>query len=152
MRRSFCDHSPISIITSLLLFPFFAGVVAADSPMPRSDRPDDARVYLITPMEGETVESPLTVRFGLSNMGVAPAGVYKGGTGHHHLIVDAELPPANLPVPATANYQHFGMGQTEVVIELAPGRHTLQLLLGDHLHIPHDPPLASERISIFVSK
>lgn len=129
-----------------------AGATFADSGMIRSDRPDGARVYLITPTDGETVTSPVTVRFGLDKMGVAPAGVEKDETGHHHLILDAELPPVDRPVPATDHYRHFGKGQTEVVLELAPGEHTLQLLLADHLHIPHDPPVVSERVSIRVTK
>jgi hypothetical protein len=85
-------------------------------------------------------------------MGVAPAGIEKAGTGHHHLIVDAELPPVGLPIPATDHYRHFGKGQTEVLLDLPPGEHTLQLLLGDHIHIPHDRPVTSERISISVKK
>lgn len=122
----------------------------AASAIPRSSRPDDARLYFIDPVDGQTVSSPFTVRFGLGSMGVAPAGVMKEATGHHHLIVDADLPPLNLPIPATDQYRHFGAGQTEVDLELAPGEHTLQLLLGDHLHMPHDPPVVSERITITV--
>ena len=83
-------------------------------------------------------------------MGVAPAGVEKKHTGHHHLVVDAELPPANLPIPKSDNYRHFGGGQTEVTLELEPGTHTLQLLLGDHFHVAHDPPVVSEKITITV--
>ena len=124
----------------------------ADAALPRSARPEGARVYFITPTDGETLTSPVTVRFGLEGMGVAPAGVEKSETGHHHLIIDAELPPMNLPVPKSEHYRHFGMGQTEVTLDLAPGPHTLQLLLGDHLHIPHDPPVVSERITITVEK
>ena len=124
----------------------------AQSGLPRSERPTDARVYFITPEAGEMLSSPVTVRFGLAGMGIAPAGIEKGGTGHHHLIVDAELPPRDLPVPSTDHYRHFGKGQTEVVLDLAPGEHTLQLLLADHLHIPHDPPVVSEQISIVVKE
>ena len=124
----------------------------ADSGIPRSGRPDDARVYFITPTAGETVTSPVVVRFGLYEMGVAPAGVVKVGTGHHHLIVDAELPPPDLPIPATDHYRHFGKGQTEVSLELTPGEHTLQLLLADHIHVPHDPPVVSAQITITVKK
>ncbi len=83
-------------------------------------------------------------------MGVAPAGVEAQGTGHHHLLIDTEVPNAGLPIPADDNHRHFGKGQTEAIIELAPGQHTLQLLLGDHLHIPHDPPVVSEQITITV--
>ena len=118
--------------------------------MPRSERPEAARVYFITPTDGETTSSPVVVRFGLGGMGVAPAGVEKKHTGHHHLVVDAELPPANLPIPKSDNYRHFGGGQTEVTLELEPGTHTLQLLLGDHFHVAHDPPVVSEKITITV--
>lgn len=154
MRRSSQVHHLVSIIAtvSTAISLLVSGASLADSGIPRSDRPGDARVYFITPSAGETVRSPVIVRFGLSKMGVAPAGVEKDGTGHHHLIVDAELPPVDLPVPATDHYRHFGHGQTEVVLEMAPGAHTLQLLLGDHLHIPHDPPVVSERISIVVTE
>ena len=128
-----------------------AGAANADEHgMPRTDRPEEARVYFITPSDGDTTESPVVVRFGLGGMGVAPAGVEKKHTGHHHLVVDAELPPPNLPIPKSENYRHFGNGQTEVSLDLAPGTHTLQLLLGDHFHVPHDPPVVSERITITV--
>jgi len=125
---------------------------AAEPAVPRSPRPEKARVYFITPKDGEKLRSPIVVRFGLEQMGVAPAGVDKPDTGHHHLIIDAELPPASLPVPKTDHYLHFGNGQTEQAIELAPGKHTLQLLLGDHNHVPHDPPVVSERITIEIVK
>ena len=122
--------------------------MAAD--LPRSPAPKDAELYFISPQDGATVKSPVTVRFGLRGMGIAPAGVAIENTGHHHLLIDAELPPGNLPVPADANHVHFGKGQTEAAVTLAPGRHRLQLLLGDHLHIPHDPPVASKPITITV--
>jgi len=93
----------------------------------------------------------VTVKFGLKGMGVAPAGVERANTGHHHLLVDIdEVPPAGQPVPADAQHIHFGGGQTETKLELAPGKHTLQLLLGDHLHRPHQPPVLSEKITITV--
>jgi hypothetical protein len=147
-------HLPslVSIACCIVILLFTAGATVADSGIPRSDRPDDARVYFISPTAGESVTSPVIVRFGLKKMGVAPAGVEKEGTGHHHLIVDAELPPADLPVPASEHYRHFGHGQTEVALELEPGEHTLQLMLGDHLHVPHNPPVVSERISITVTE
>jgi len=118
--------------------------------LPRSAAPKDAELYFISPQDGATVKSPVTVRFGLRGMGVAPAGVAMENTGHHHLLIDAELPPQDMPVPADANHVHFGKGQTEAAVTLAPGRHRLQLLLGDHLHIPHDPPVASKPITIIV--
>ena len=111
---------------------------------------DDASVYIISPADGDTVSSPLRVVFGLRGMGVAPAGTDKANTGHHHLIIDTDLPAANAPVPADAKHIHFGGGQTEVEVELTPGTHTLQLLLGDQNHIPHDPPVYSEKITITV--
>jgi hypothetical protein len=83
-------------------------------------------------------------------MGIVPAGIQRDDAGHHHLLIDSELPPLNLPVPADAQHVHFGGGQTETDIVLAPGSHTLQLLLGDHLHLPHDPPVVSERVTIQV--
>jgi hypothetical protein len=135
-----------------ILVLILSGLGIADAEIPRSSRPDDAQVYFISPADGEVLSSPFVVRFGLRGMGVAPAGVEKAGTGHHHLVVDAELPPSGLPIPATDHYRHFGKGQTEVTLDLPPGDHTLQLLLGDHFHIPHGRPVVSERISIKVEK
>ena len=95
--------------------------------------------------------SPVHIIFGLkSPYGVAPAGVAMDNTGHHHLIIDAELPELNQAIPKDANYRHFGGGQTEATIELEPGEHTLQLLLGDFKHVPHQVPVTSEQISITV--
>ena len=116
----------------------------------RTPAPEGVRLYFISPKDDAKLSSPVAVRFGLSGMGVAPAGVAYPNTGHHHLLVDAEVPPLDRPVPADEHHIHFGAGQTEVRLELAPGRHTLQLLLGDHNHVPHDPPVVSERISITV--
>lgn len=116
----------------------------------RTPAPDGARVYLIALSDGATVSSPLTVRFGLVGMGVAPAGVLNPKTGHHHLIIDAPTPAAGVPIPNDQNHRHFGGGQTEVELELAPGPHTLQLVLGDHVHLPNDPPITSEIIRITV--
>lgn len=129
-----------------------AGGALADAKMPRTERPASAKLYFISPGDGAVVTSPVTVRFGLKGMGVAPAGVDKPDTGHHHLIVDAELPPSNLPVPTSDHYIHFGKGQTETTLELGPGQHTLQLILGDRNHVPFDPPLVSKRITITVEE
>jgi len=107
-----------------------------------------ASVYFITPLDGESVSDNVTVRFGLENFGVAPAGIQINQTGHHHLIIDADLPPLDQPIPANNNYVHFGKGQTEVEIDLSKGTHTLQLLLGDFRHIPHNPPIYSKKIQI----
>ena len=134
-----------------LLAVLMAGCIAAHAQLPRSAAPDAARVYIISPASGDSVSSPVTVRFGLAGMGVAPAGVEKESTGHHHLLVDLDTPPAmGLPIPTDDRHRHFGGGQTEVTLDLAPGEHTLQLLLGDHNHIPHDPPVISEMITITV--
>lgn len=116
----------------------------------RTPAPDGVRVYIIAPEDGATVTSPVTVLFGLEGLGIAPAGVEYDGTAHHHLIIDAELPPVEEPIPADDNYLHFGGGQTQTTIELAPGEHTLQLLLGDYNHYQHEPPIASEVITITV--
>ena len=112
---------------------------------------DNASVYFISPNNGESISRKVTVRFGLENFGVAPAGTQVVHTGHHHLIIDADLPPLNLPIPADKNHVHFGKGQTEVEIELTKGEHTLQLLLGDFRHIPHDPPIFSKKITVKVN-
>ena len=124
--------------------------VAIAAELPRSPAPKDVELYIISPKDGETVTSPVTVRFGLRGMGIAPAGVTMENTGHHHLLIDTDPPPFNLPVPADDNHVHFGKGQTEAVVKLAPGRHKLQLLLADHLHIPHDPPVMSKPITVTV--
>jgi hypothetical protein len=118
--------------------------------LPRSTAPAEARAYIISPQEGATVSGPVTVRFGLGGMGIAPAGVAIAGTGHHHLLIDVELPPLDQPVPADEHHLHFGKGQTEAVVTLEPGKHRLQLLLADHLHLPHEPAVASEPITITV--
>ena len=110
------------------------------------------RVYIVSPEKGAVVTSPVTVVFGIEGYAVAPAGSHEANTGHHHLLIDTGLPSLDLPVPADANHVHFGKGQTETTVELAPGEHTLQLLLGDGNHVPHQPPLASDIITITVSK
>ena len=118
--------------------------------LPRSAAPDKARVYFISPTDGQVVKGPVTVRFGLENMGVAPAGTAGEGIGHHHLVVDSPLPALDQPLPKDDKHLHFGKGQTETVLKLAPGKHTLQLVLGDANHIPHQPAVVSERITITV--
>ena len=134
----------------IALFAFsilFAGAGIAGGP---TASPDGASVYIISPAAGATVSSPVRVVFGLRGMGVAPAGTDKANTGHHHLIIDTDLPADNAPVPADAQHVHFGGGQTEVTVELSPGQHSLQLLLGDMNHVPHDPPVYSDKITITV--
>lgn len=133
-----------------------AGVLAlalsaiAIAQVKRTASPAGAEVYFIAPADGATVTSPVTVRFGLKGMGVAPAGIAFDNSGHHHLIIDAKLPPLTAPIPADANHLHFGKGQTETSLELKPGKHTLQLVLGDQLHTPHDPAVISKKITVTV--
>lgn len=116
----------------------------------RSPAPENSRVYIISPANGETLSSPVTVIFGLAGMGVAPAGVDSEHTGHHHLIINSPLPDPSLPIPADDNHKHFGKGQTQTTIELAPGKHKLQLLMGNMIHVPHDPVISSKVVEITI--
>lgn len=116
-----------------------------------TEAPEDAFAYIIWPNDGEVIPGgDFVVLFGLHGMGIAPAGVDKPFTGHQHLLIDTDLPPLDEPIPATDQYIHFGRGQTEYHLTLPKGKHTLQLLLGDASHIPHTPPVMSERITITV--
>jgi hypothetical protein len=114
--------------------------------------PPNAAVYIISPKDGDTVTSPFKVQFGLTGMGVAPAGVEKPNTGHHHLINDATLSPDELkePIASDAKHIHFGGGQTETMVTLPPGKHTLQLVLGDWSHVPFNPPIMSPVVTVTV--
>jgi hypothetical protein len=125
-----------------------ANVAAAREPSPAG-----AEVYIVSPKNGAKVKSPVTVVFGLKGMGVAPAGIKFDNTGHHHLLIDSAL-PAELSQPLAANEKslHFGKGQTETSVTLPPGKHTLQLVLGDSLHIPHDPAVFSKQITVVVEE
>lgn len=127
-----------------------APAVAVPPSLARRPSPAGARVYIIAPRDGETVSSPVRVVFGLSGAGVAPAGIEKADTGHHHLLIDTSVPPLDLPIPADSQHVHFGGGQTEASVPLTPGKHTLQLLLADERHVPHDPPLLSDVVTIEV--
>ena len=112
---------------------------------------EETSVYFISPQDGAVVSGEFKVQFGLKGMGVAPAGVQKDHTGHHHLLIDVDTMPAmDMPLPATDHIIHFGGGQTETTLNLEPGQHTLQLLLGDYAHIPMNPPVMSEKITITV--
>lgn len=138
---------------SLTALAFAAVLATAPAIAGETKSPAGARVYFIGLENGATVKSPLALRFGLTGMGVAPAGVEKEATGHHHLLVDAvPLTPAELsaPLPADEHHIHFGKGQTETTLKLAPGKHTLQLVLGDHNHIPLDPSVASDVVTVTV--
>lgn len=109
-----------------------------------------ASVFFISPADGETVSNPVKVVFGIEGMEVVAAGDNTPHSGHHHLLIDTGLPDLGLPIPKDGQHVHFGDGSTETEITLEPGQHTLQMLLGDHLHIPHDPPLISSQIIIQV--
>jgi Domain of unknown function (DUF4399) len=138
------------ILACTIALTLLAGLAIAQ--VPKTKAPDNATVYIQTPKDGETVSSPFTVRFGLKGIGVAPAGVNQPNTGHHHLLIDVATPPDfNAALPVTENIKHFGGGQTETELTLPPGKHTLQLVLGDYLHIPHDKPIVSQKITISVT-
>ena len=120
-------------------------------PSLRTPSPPDAKLYFIGLSDGAVIPEHVTLHFGLDNMGVAPAGINKPNTGHHHLLIDADLPPLDKPIPNDFHHLHFGAGQTEATITLTPGKHTLQLLLGDANHVPHNPPVMSQRITVTVT-
>lgn len=122
----------------------------AAATLPRTDSVSGARVFFISPSDGDTVTNPIKVVFGIEGMTVVAAGDDTPHSGHHHLLIDTGLPELGLPIPSDAQHVHFGDGRTETEITLEPGEHTLQMLLGDHLHIPHDPPLISSKIIIQV--
>jgi hypothetical protein len=131
------------LLASILAAP---AALAGDTPSPK-----DAYVYIGWPNDGEVINAQsFKIWFGLRHMGVAPAGVDKPNTGHHHLLIDTDLPPFDEPIPNDRNHLHFGGGQTETIIELPPGTHTLQLIMGDKDHIPHNPPVYSKKITITV--
>jgi hypothetical protein len=137
-----------AIILAALAVSVWAGMPAFAAGTPS---PADAQVYFIWPAEGTVIHGgKFWVRMGLRNMGVCPKGVNMPNVGHHHLLVDTDLPPMTEQIPSDRNHLHFGAGETEARIELPPGKHTLQLLLGDHDHHPHDPPVYSKKISIIV--
>ena len=117
----------------------------------RTASPANAQVYFIWPSDGTVIHGgKFWLRMGLRNMGVAPKGTELATTGHHHVLIDTELPPMDEAIPSDRNHLHFGAGETEARIELPPGKHTLQLLLGDKDHVPHDPPIYSKKITVIV--
>jgi hypothetical protein len=133
-----------------------AAVLALTLPMAaladtgRTPSPPGAKVFIIEPKDGATVKSPVTVKFGIEGMEVAPAGTDKPHTGHHHLLIDTTVTDFSEAIPKDETHVHYGKGQTEATIELKPGKHTLQLLLGDKNHIPHDPPVKSDVVTVTV--
>ena len=130
---------PVRHFISIFIL-FCSGIVSAAVP----------RVYIESPQNGALVQSPVEIVFGLDGMELAPAGTYASDTGHHHLIIDSDLPDLGMPIPSNKNHLHFGKAQDRVLLDLEPGMHTLQLLLGDGSHIPHQPPLISEKIAITI--
>jgi hypothetical protein len=142
-----------ALLTGLAMACLVVPAIAQDTPSA-----EGAAVYIIGLEDGATVTSPVTVRFGLTGMGVAPAGVVLDNTGHHHLLVDRApfgegefgAEELTLAIPNDDNHRHFGKGQTEVTLDLPPGEHTLQLVLGDAGHVPHVPPVMSSQITITV--
>ena len=109
-----------------------------------------SKVFIIQPKNGDVVDKTFEVIFGIEGITLAPAGTYENNTGHHHLIIDAEFPALSFPTPASENYVHFGNGQDRTLLTLGPGKHSLQLLLGDGNHVPHQPPIASKKIEVVV--
>lgn len=134
------------IVSAALAVLVFSGSAFAQ----RTPSPPNAMVYIGYPNDGQVVAAgkPFRVWFGLRNMGVAPKGVNFPNTGHHHLLIDTDLPPMDQEIPNDRQHLHFGAGETETTLELPPGKHTLQLLMGDYRHVPHDPPVYSKKITI----
>lgn len=132
---------------SLAFAPVFAGNPRADE---RNPAPKGAKVFFLDLKDGQTIPVKSTIHFGISGMDLAAAGSSRPHTGHHHLLIDTELPALDQPIPSDFNHIHFGRGQDDMELSLTPGEHTLQLLLGDGNHVPHDPPVASELIHVFV--
>ncbi len=145
-RRSLAEILGLSLIAA------FAAAGAAHGQTKGGPTPSapGATVYFVDIKEGATLPTKPTVHFGLRNMGIAPAGLDRENSGHHHLIIDMPTPPLDRPLPNDFNHLHFGAGQTEAQVTLTPGKHTLQLILGDKDHIPHNPPVISERITVNV--
>ena len=149
--------SPGFLILLLLLGGAVSGCGDQDPAQPapavtvaRQAASTDASVFFVAPADGATVTSPFTLEFGATGMAIVPAGTDQEFSGHHHLLIDVDLPATELPIPKDANHVHFGDGSFTTEISLDPGQHTLQLMLGDYRHIPHDPPVISEKITITV--
>lgn len=139
-----------AIVAPLVALTFSAAAQQTRTGGPTAS-PPGAEVYFAEIKDGDRIPSKVTIRFGLREMGVAPAGTDRASSGHHHLLIDTELPPLDQPIPNDFNHLHFGSGQTEAEITLKPGPHTLQLLFADKDHVPHNPPVMSARINVTVS-
>jgi hypothetical protein len=140
-----------SSVTVFSLVVLAAGSFAL-AQIPKTPSPAGAKVYFIQPKDGEAIKGPVTVVMGLSGMGIAPAGIDSPDTGHHHVLIDVDKLNPDVPVPANDQHRHFGRGQTETVLDLPAGKHTLQLVLGDRIHVPHAPPVMSPKITISVTR
>ena len=151
--------SIINTITTAAIILITSSILSAEEskkPAPQAEpkmaSPKDAKAYIIFPKDGKTVKKKFLVRFGLKKMGIAPAGIKFPNTGHHHLIIDGAKFDMTLPLPMSETLKHFGAGQTEAILELKPGKHTLKLVFADHLHRLHEPPVISEEITITVKE
>ena len=152
----------MSIINTLVTAAFFltaSSIISAEESKksepkaePKMTSPKGAKAYIIFPKDGKTVKTKFLVKFGLKKMGIAPAGIKFPNTGHHHLIIDGAKFDKSIPLPMSETLKHFGAGQTETLIELKPGKHTLKLVFADHLHRLHEPPVISEEITITVKE
>ncbi|ESA34239.1 rod shape-determining protein [Leptolyngbya sp. Heron Island J] len=146
----FCIKRSLAIAT-LCLTCLLGLLVPSAYALDLSPAPEAATAYIISPSDSETVSSPFIVQFGLSGMGIAPAGIDRPNTGHHHLLIDVdELPSLTEPLQGSEQVLHYGAGQTETELSLTPGAHTLQLVLGNYSHIPHENPVISEKITVTV--
>ena len=134
-----------NLLAILLAMVFICPAIAGDSAAKK-----DAELYFISPKNGQKIKGPVTIKFGLRGMGVAPAGINKDNTGHHHLLINTTLRDMSSPIPNDDKHKHFGGGQTETVLNLPKGKHTLQLVLGDFKHVPHKSPVVSKKITIHV--
>ncbi len=144
IRRDICTSIAAALFVISAPFTVLAEEAAG------TPSPPGAKVFIIEPKDGAAVSSPVAIKFGIEGMDIAPAGTEKANSGHHHLIVDGAVADMKSAIPADANHVHFGKGQTEATVELKPGEHTLQLVLGDHNHVPHNPPVVSAIIKITV--
>jgi len=135
------------LLSLLAVFTFSLTSFAADKPATSPT----AKVFITEPADGATVPTTFTVKFGASGVEIVPAGTDKPNSGHHHLLIDTDkLPDLNSPLPATPTLIHFGKAQTETQVTLTPGKHTLQLVLGNHMHIAGANPIVSEKITVTV--
>jgi hypothetical protein len=146
--QNHADKSLFRLLQSVIASLVFSTLVCGSTLGGPTHSPGGAELYFVDLKDGATIPTKVVIRFGLRGMGIAPAGEDRENTGHHHLLIDAELPSLDQPIPNDANHLHLDAGETEAEITLAPGTHTLQLLLGDKDHIAHNPPVMSLRIRV----